>query len=74
MLRRVCDRCGEEIVPKRLTKIFKEKGGTFKEIEYDFCLYNELERYGSKRVDKWDLCHECVDSLLKFMKGAETED
>lgn len=64
MVKHVCDRCGKDIHVHPLVSLFD------KEHVYDYELTRELSYYGKWKVN-WELCHDCSEKLMKFMKGVE---
>ena len=69
-----CDRCGKEIIPKRLEEVKFKKVGRYGEIVPDFedndmCLEIKNVRIYEFMERTYELCHKCRKDFERFMKN-----
>ena len=69
-----CDRCGKEIIPKRLEKVKFKKVGHYGEIVPDFDdndMYLEIKNVRRYEFMErtYELCHKCRKDFERFMKN-----
>ena len=62
MTKRFCDRCGKEIM---MRKLLRPNGG-----HYDWWVNTVLEDWG-RHGKEYELCFECANKLKKFLDGYE---
>lgn len=66
MVKNFCDRCGKELVSR---KIFRKIQNNNKELDVTIC-YN-VERFG-RGYKKYEICHECAVEFLNFMNDEDS--
>jgi len=73
MIKRFCDRCGEEIVVKDNGRTLWQKvTDAMKELTYSL---NGDADYQVVHCDEYlELCHECKAALRQFMEGGKHEN